>query len=148
MHAFRFRRLPAGFIRASKEPIMNNPSLLASFAAACLLGACATTQPFSQLDGYRWNKAGLNTYDVTIISVDGEHYIQRGVPIVVAPGEHKVVVQGPRSAAASFGSERTLTLNVEPCTRYWLEARKSNPLGQDFEPAVNYKEPIAGCGRG
>jgi len=120
--------------------------LVAAFAAA----GCATVkEPFSQLDGYRWTRAGLNTYDVTIISVDGEHYIQRGsTPIIVTPGAHKIVVQGPPTGGFRYGEQRTLDLNVEPCTRYWLEARKPNSLSQDFEPGVNYSEPIAGCKKG
>jgi hypothetical protein len=118
--------------------------------AAIALAGCATSQPFSQLDGYRWHKVTLNTFDVTIISVDGEHHIQRerDVPIMITPGQHKIVVQGPPTAGFRYGSQRTLDLNVEPCTRYWLEARKTNALLQDFEPAVNYSERIAGCSRG
>ena len=130
---------------------MNNRFFLASAAlvAGCVAAsACATNEPFSQLDGYRWNKVALNTYDVTIVSVDGTSYIQRNVPIMIAPGQHKIVVQGPRTAGFKFGAERTLELNVQPCTRYWLEARKTTALSQDFEPAVNYEEPIAGCNRG
>jgi hypothetical protein len=42
--------------------------------------------------------------------------------------------------------ERTFTLDVKPCTRYWLEAKKTNRLAQDFVPRVNHSEPIAGCG--
>jgi hypothetical protein len=122
-------------------------TILLVLALAAAGSACATREPFSQLDGYRWNKVALNTYDVTIISVDGEHYIQRGLPITIAPGPHKIVVQGPPTAGFKFGQQRTLELNVEPCMRYWLEARKTNSLAQDFEPAVNYKEPISGCGR-
>jgi hypothetical protein len=117
-----------------------------AFVAATV--GCATTQPFSQLDGYRWSKVGLNTFDVTIISVDGEHYVQRGTPILITPGQHKIVVQGPSTAGFRYGEQRTLDLNVEPCTRYWLEARKANALQQDFVPAVNYEEPISGCNRG
>jgi len=130
---------------------MNNRVFLAPAAllAGCVVAsACATNEPFSQLDGYRWNKVALNTYDVTIVSVDGTSYIQRNVPIMIAPGQHKIVVQGPRTAGFKFGAERTLELNVQPCTRYWLEARKTTALSQDFEPAVNYEEPIAGCNRG
>ena len=123
-------------------------TVLAAIAAIASIAGCATNQPFSQLDGYRWNKVGLNTFDVTIISVDGEHYVQRGTPILIPPGQHKIVVQGPSTAGFRYGAQRTLDLNVEPCTRYWLEARKANSLQQDFEPAVNYQEPISGCARG
>jgi hypothetical protein len=126
---------------------MKTKTLLVLAAIAATAG-CATNQPFAQLDGYRWSKVGLNTFDVTIISVDGEHYVQRGVPIMITPGQHKIVVQGPPTAGFRFGEQRTLDLNVEPCTRYWLEARKENSLQQNFEPAVNYQEPISGCSRG
>ena len=126
---------------------MKTKTLLVLAAIAATAG-WATNQPFAQLDGYRWSKVGLNTFDVTIISVDGEHYVQRGVPIMITPGQHKIVVQGPPTAGFRFGEQRTLDLNVEPCTRYWLEARKENSLQQNFEPAVNYQEPISGCNRG
>jgi hypothetical protein len=121
-------------------------SVLAGLATAALLAGCATTDSFSQLDGQRWRKAELNTFDVTIISVDGKHYIQRaGEPLQVVPGAYKIVVQGPPVAGFRFGEQRTLELNVEPCVRYWLEAKKDNSLAQDFVPRVNYSEPIAGC---
>jgi len=126
---------------------MKTKTLLVLAAVAAIAG-CATNQPYAQLDGYRWSKVGLNTFDVTIISVDGEHYVQRGVPIMITPGQHKIIVQGPPTAGFRYGEQRTLDLNVEPCTRYWLEARKQNSLQQTFEPAVNYQEPISGCNRG
>lgn len=116
-------------------------------SAAAFAAGCATGEPFSQLDGQRWRRAELNTYDVTIISVDGEHYVQRGTPIRIEPGPRKIVVQGPATAGFRFGEQRTLELNVEPCTRYWVEAKKATALSQDFEPRVNYKEPITGCGK-
>lgn len=121
-------------------------SVLAGLAAAALLAGCATSDNFSQLDGQRWRKAELNTFDVTIISVDGKHYLQRaGEPLRVEPGAYKIVVQGPPVAGFRFGEQRTLELNVEPCVRYWLEAKKDNSLAQDFVPRVNYSEPISGC---
>ncbi len=113
-------------------------------AVAALLAGCAS-YGYSQIDGYRWSKVELNTFDVTVISVDGEHYLQRATPVLVDPGPRKIVVQGPPTAGFRFGEQRTLELNVEPCTRYWLEAKKANSLSQDFEPRVNYKESIAGC---
>ena len=55
---------------------------------------------------------------------------------------------GPPTAGFRYGEQRTLELNVEPCTRYWLEARKQNALQQDFTPAVNYSDRISGCRAG
>jgi hypothetical protein len=131
---------------------MNAPRFLCLTLAVAAIGVaagCATSQPFSEIDGYRWNKVELNTFDVTIISVDGSHYIQRGnVPVVITPGPHKIVVEAYPVGGFRFGEQRTLELNVEPCTRYWLEARKENGLKQDFTPAVNYSERISGCSAG
>lgn len=122
-------------------------SLSVAASLAVLLGACATTDTFSYIQGQRWKKAELNTFDVTIIRVDDQDYIQRGyTPIRIDPGLHRIVVQGPPTAGFRFGEQRTLTLDVKPCTRYWLEAKKDNSLSQDFEPRVNYEEPIPGCG--
>jgi hypothetical protein len=116
--------------------------------AAIVLAGCATVGPnFAQLDGERWRKVELNTFDVTLISVDGKHHLQRrGEPVIVEPGLRKVVVQGPPVAGFRYGEQRTLELKIEPCMRYWLEAKKDTALAQDFVPRVNYSEKIAGCG--
>jgi hypothetical protein len=120
------------------------PTLL---AASALLAGCATSQTFSQLTGQRWLRAELNTFDVLVISVDGTSFIERpGAPVRVDPGLREIVVQGPSTAGFRFGEQRTLKLDVQPCTRYFLEARKANSLSRDFEPRVNFSEPIAGCG--
>jgi hypothetical protein len=142
------KRLSAA--RNAKEVAM---TMLRSFAVsgsvAALLAACATADTFSYIQGQRWKKAELNTFDVTIIRVDDQDYIQHGAaPIRIDPGLHRIVVQGPPTAGFRFGAQRTLTLEVKPCTRYWLEAKKDNPLAQDFEPRVNYEEPIPSCGSG
>jgi hypothetical protein len=121
--------------------------LLPLSAVVVLLAGCATSDTFSYIQGQRWKKAELNTFDVTVIRVDDKDYIQHGYqPIRIEPGLHKIVVQGPPTAGFRFGEQRTLTLDVKPCTRYWLEAKKANALSQDFEPRVNYEEPISGCG--
>jgi len=119
---------------------------LAAAAASMIVAACATPEGFAYLQGGRWKKAELNTFDVMIISVDGKHYIERpGQPVMIEPGNRKIVIQGPPVAGFRYGEQRTLELDVQPCTRYWFEAKKENALSQDFVPRVNYSEPIAGC---
>jgi hypothetical protein len=132
--------------RRQRKEIAVTPRPVALIAALVLAG-CATREEFSYLQGQRWLKAELNTYDVIVIRVDDKDYIQHGdEPIRIDPGSHRIVVQGPPVAGFRFGEQRTLALDVKPCTRYWLEAKKANPLAQDFEPRVNYSEPIPGCG--
>jgi hypothetical protein len=121
--------------------------LTAVILGAAVLTGCATTQSFSQLTGERWHRSELNTFDVIIISVDDRHYIERrGQPVRIDPGMRTIVVQGPPTGGFRDGEQRSLKLDVQPCTLYHLEARKSNSLAQDFEPRVNHTQPIVGCG--
>ena len=125
--------------------------LMSAFVLGSIaLAGCATSATFSYIQGERWLKAELNTFDVQVIRVDDKDYVQHGYnqPIRIDPGMHRIVVQGPAVAGFRYGEQRTLNLDVKPCTRYWLEAKKQNALSQDFEPRVNYAEPIAGCGTG
>jgi len=120
---------------------------IALIAVSAVLAGCATSDTFSYVQGQRWRKAELNTFDVSIIRVDDRDYIQRlNEPLRIDPGLRHIVVQAPPIAGFRYGEQRTLTLDVKPCTRYWLEAKKATALSQDFEPRVNYVEPIAGCG--
>jgi hypothetical protein len=117
--------------------------LALALVAAGLIAGCATSEPFSFLYGGRYYKAPLDTYDTLLISVDGWHTTQR--PARVDPGHRKVVVQGPPTAGFAYGEQRTLELDIKPCTRYWIAARKAGRLSQDFEAYVDYSEPISGC---
>ena len=118
------------------------------FAAAALavaaLTACASTDyHYSQVVGKRWNRAPIDTYDVTILSVDGKDTPYREV--LVDPGVRKIVVQGPSGGTRSFGDQREISLDVRPCTRYYLVAVRPNRLASDFEIRVDYEEPLGGC---
>ncbi len=109
-----------------------------------MLSACASTDyHFSQLYGTRYNRAPIDTYDVTIVRVDGKDTMFR--PVLVDPGLRKVVVQGPPGGASRQGEEREIALEVLPCTRYYLVAVKPDRLSLNFEIRVDYQEPVGGC---
>ena len=116
----------------------------AAVVGIAALAACASTDyHFSQLYGKRYNRAPIDTYDVTIVRVDGKDTLQR--PVQVDPGLRKVVVQGPPGGASHLGEQREISLNVRPCTRYYLVAVKPNKLAADFDVRVDYEEPVGGC---
>ena len=116
--------------------------LLLPLAAA--LGACTTLpQPFSQLDGHRYHQVPIDTYSVVILRVDGRDTLDN--PVFIAPGLRHVTVQGPSDVVRRFGEQRSIDLNVAPCTRYYLVAVKPNRLLPDFSVKVDYEEPIGGC---
>ncbi len=115
---------------------------LASIAAIVALAGCATT-PFSYIDGNRYFKTELNAYSVIVLDVDGRSDTRN--PVMIDPGRHVIRVQGPAASGFRYGETRAITLDVKPCQRYYLKAVKKNSLEQDFEPQVDYVEPIAGC---
>ena len=114
----------------------------AALAAVSLLAGCATT-PFSYIDGRRYHVAELNSYSVIVLDVDGRSETRN--PIMVDPGPRVIRVQGPPAGGFRYGEIRTISVDIKPCMRYYLKAVKKNSLEQDFEPAVDYVEPIAGC---
>ncbi|MEO8188094.1 MAG: hypothetical protein ABI580_12105 [Burkholderiaceae bacterium] len=115
---------------------------LASITAIAVLAGCSTT-PFSYIDGRRYFQAEMNSYSVIVLDVDGRSDTRN--PVMVEPGRHVIRVQAPAEAGFAYGETRAITLDVKPCTRYYLKAVKENQLKQDFEPKVDYVEPITGC---
>ncbi len=117
---------------------------LGALAAVTVLGACASTDyHYSQLVGKRYFRAPIDTYDVSILRVDGKDTVIR--PVLVDPGVRKIVVQGPPGAARVPGLEREISLDVRPCTRYYLVAVRPNRLGSEFDVRVEYEESVSGC---
>ncbi|HEV7576761.1 MAG TPA: hypothetical protein VGO85_12020 [Caldimonas sp.] len=117
---------------------------VAVFACAAALAACASTDyHYSQLYGSRYLRTPIDTYPVTIVRVDGKDTLMR--PALVDPGLRKVVVQGPPGAANHLGQEREISLDVRPCTRYYLVAVRPNKLASDFDVRIDYQEPVGGC---
>ena len=116
---------------------------LAAVCGALALGACASGYHYSQLYGTRYFRSEINTYDVTIVTVDGVTTALR--PVAVDPGVRKIVVQGPPGGASRWGEEREISLDVRPCTRYYLVAVRPNKLASDFDVRIDYEEPVGGC---
>jgi hypothetical protein len=115
----------------------------AVIAVAALTSCASTGYHYSQLVGKRYFRAPIDTYDLSIVRVDGKDTVLR--PVLVDPGVHQVVVQGPPGATHAPGVERAISLNVQPCTRYYLVAVLPNRLSPSFDVRVDYQEPVAGC---
>jgi hypothetical protein len=110
---------------------------------ALALAGCATNYHYSQLLGTRYFKTNIDTFPVTILSVDDRSWIG-SQPIPVDPGVRQVMVQGPPTPV-NLKETRTIALDVKPCTRYYIVAVKANPLDNDFTVRIDFEEPIAGC---
>ena len=129
------------------EVLMNVPSrfkLATMTVLAVSLTACAgLPQPFSQLDGHKYNLVPIDTYSVQIVRVDGRDTLDN--PVFVEPGVRQVTVQGPPDGVHRFGEQRSMELNIAPCTRYYLVAVKPNRLTTDFSIKIDHQESIGGC---
>ena len=72
------------------------------------------------------------------------HYSQLSAVIDAALGKN-LVVQGPPGGALHLGEQREISLDVRPCTRYYLVAVRANKLASDFDVRIDYEEPVGGC---
>ena len=111
--------------------------------AAVALAATGCAKNFAYIDGNRYFQAEMNTHSVIILDIDGASHIRN--PVMVEPGVRVVRVQGPAAPGFRFGQDRTLTIDVKPCTRYYLKAVTPNAISQEFTPMVDFEEPISGC---
>jgi hypothetical protein len=116
--------------------------VLLTLAAAALLAGCSTTGQLSYLDGRRFYVHELYTYDTAIASVDGLSTLM--IPVPVEPGRRVIELRAPALPGFTYGTRKTIELDVEPCKRYHLMAVRENALAQDWTPAVNYVADI-GC---
>jgi hypothetical protein len=112
--------------------------------ALAALAACAS-EPFSYLEADRWSRVEMNTSDTLIVSIDGKPNLS-GSRIRVDPGHRRIVFQMKPGDGSPSIRQKTLELDVEPCTHYWFEAKRASAQDLDFEPRVNHKDPIVGCG--
>ena len=118
-------------------------SLCLAPLAALALAACST--PYSQLVGERYHRAPIDTHPVIVLAVEGKHSLDRVVQ--VDPGVHQVTVQAPATPADRFGAQQTVSMEIKPCTRYYLVAQRDNALLRPFDVKVDREEPVPGCAR-
>ncbi|MEO5882892.1 MAG: hypothetical protein ABIQ06_10805 [Caldimonas sp.] len=131
----------------------------AVLAVTSIVAACASTDyHFSQLSGVRYYRVPIDTYPVSIIRVDGKDVMLGSLRRVPDPGDpyqrpvslidaglRQVTVQGPPGGAGGIGEQRTVPLEIAPCTRYYLVAVKTSPLASDFAVRIDHQEPVSGC---
>ena len=119
------------------------PAVAALFVAgAVALSGCASSFHGSYLVGQRYFKAGMDTYPVTILSVDDRDTTMRRV--LVDPGERLIRVQAPPVPGAP-DETASFKLDVKPCFTYYIVAVRENRLTAAFTPRVDYAEPLGGC---
>ena len=118
---------------------MMNKAIGLLLGSAALLAGCATSTATSQLLGERYFLTNIDTYALDIASVDGVSSTLS--PQFVEPGTRRLVLRGP-PGGAGYSAVESFTLEVKPCTRYYIVAVKANPLDTEFTPRVDFAMPL------
>jgi hypothetical protein len=109
------------------------------------LSACGTVTNTSLLDGSNdFGRVHIDQYPVRVIAVDGEYGIDVN-PVRVEPGRRTLRVATAPVAGFREPPTKDVPFTVEPCKRYYLAAKRSNPLAQDFELIVQQVEDRGDC---
>jgi len=125
-----------------KLTVLMAPLLL----APTLLSGCQTWGPtWSELTGARYNVTIANRRPAIIDRVDDQGSFPNPNLIRVAPGEHRLVVQGPAPAWTGGPPLHVMMLNVEPCKRYYINAQFVTTITQAWTPVVDFAETIGDC---
>lgn len=107
--------------------------------------SCQTIGPtWSELTGVRYHRAVLDRQGLIIVRVDGESTPIR-LPIRIAPGPHEITVESLPHGHFRAGYQERITVDVQPCRRYYINAQYRDPIQPRYTPVVDEVEPIAGC---
>jgi hypothetical protein len=119
---------------------------LALLIAPLALAGCQTIGPtWSEISGsHYYNTTTPDRRIGIIVKVDDRGAFGQ-TPIKVEPGVHRIVMESPNHGTFRGGLQRELTLNLEPCKRYFLNSQFKDPVQPDWTPVVDYVETIAGC---
>ena len=115
--------------------------LLSAIVAA--LSGCASA-PLSYLyDQQVYRPQVLNRFPLRVLAIDGSFTSFRPVPI--SPGTHSLLLAAAPVAGFNIPPEKTYTMDIAPCTRYYIAAQRRSPLLQDWDLVVEETYPSGGC---
>ena len=116
---------------------------IAAAALALIVAGCQTWGPtWSEVTGVRYHRAIADRWPARIVAVGNDAVFP--TPYKVAPGTYRLAVESPRHDGFP-GTILEMTLNIEPCKRYYVNAQFAGPVGPDWRPVVDEVESIAGC---
>lgn len=123
---------------------------LAVGATLLLLAGCQTWGPtWSEVTGARYDDLTSMTIGPVLINlIDGTSPLSNGprAPIKVTPGKHTMQLQAiaPGGVLGRIPLDE-ITVDLQPCMRYYINARFSSSTGTDWRAFVDKTEGIAGC---
>ena len=118
---------------------------VAAAVVTVVTAGCQTWGPtWSEVSGSReFNQTTMYLKPAVISNIDGQSAYPT-YPIRIEPGTHVVKIVGPYPQPGG-GFTDTITVNMEPCKRYYINAQFNNYVRPTFEPIIGHVEDIAGC---
>lgn len=121
------------------------PALAVAALAGCAgNGPTTYNQALKQGDSYistdMPDQLATNQYPVSILSIDGAD-----PSWVVKPGKRELLVAGPRPPGLTSPVNKAFTLDVKPCTTYYLVAQKTSATAPDYQVVVAATKPVPNC---
>lgn len=112
------------------------------------LAGCAS-KPWSIIDGEGATAASDDQYNVTILSVDGQAFLDGRMQQKVEPGFHYLQVATTKKSRRGDATYQPFALTAAPCMRYVLFAQHESRLNnEDWSVVLKKQEPISGCETG
>lgn len=118
-------------------------ALLASTLLAVTPALADSNRPQSFIDGTPQTKNNAQVVAVRILTVDGERPLT--APYALPPGPHWIEAMPQTASAAQAPKAQSFVLKIQPCTYYYLAARR-NPIVQgSWKLIVDAEETITAC---
>ncbi len=111
--------------------------------AAVALSGCASAPLSFLYDQQVYRPQVLNRFPLRVLAIDGSFTAFRPVPI--APGTHALLLAAAPVAGFTIPPEKTYTIDIAPCTRYYIAAQRTSPLLQDWDLVVEATYATGGC---
>jgi hypothetical protein len=125
--------------------IIRLPSGVLALCAIALLPGCAMLgSTWSELTGIRYNRTIENRVPVAVAQVDQQGTFGQS-PIRLEPGRRVIYVDARPPGTYASTSRREITIVMEPCKRYYVNAQFKSLSDADFTPVIDHVEEIAGC---
>jgi len=147
---------PVLFIQLRIEPAAasslhhHDPEIMTNYRHLLLvLGLLAATPALSAptsrsfIDGTPQTKTDPHLYPVRFVSVDGN--LHHSNTIALTPGPHWLEIEAMQGPASGASKTQTFVLKIQPCTYYYLGARKDPVVPDKWKLVVDEEDTIKDC---
>ena len=119
--------------------------------ACCALPSTAWAsdkEAWSEVESNGANASSRTDYNIEVLGMDGQMDFDREQTLKrIKPGMHYFQIATTKPGKRGRVSYQSVTLDAEPCVRYYLAARHKISLDNlEWDPVIVREKRIGGCG--